>query len=65
VAKSVALTCHCEFPPKLIRPYVRGDELHPNFGPPEDRVFRLYHDGGLVAPPGFCNEIGTLFPIAP
>lgn len=22
------------------------------------------HNGGLVAPPGFCKSIGTLYPIA-
>nr|WP_281722301.1 hypothetical protein [Nitrosomonas nitrosa] len=33
-------------------------------GPPEGRVFRPSHDGGLVAPSGLSNEIGTLCPIA-
>ena len=37
----------------------------PLFGPPEGGVFRLLHDGGLVAPSGLINEIGTLWPIAP
>ncbi len=37
----------------------------PNVGPPEGRVFRPFHDGGLVAPSGLISEIGTLWPIEP
>ena len=37
----------------------------PIVGPPEGRLSDLCHGGGLAAPPGFCNEIGVLWPIAP
>src|SRR5690606_41047623 len=38
-----------------------GVDLIPFFGPPEGGVFRLFHDGGLVAPSGLINEIGTIW----
>ena len=40
-------------------------DLPPIIGPPEGRVSGLDHGAGLGAPPGFCNEIGTLLPIDP
>jgi hypothetical protein len=51
-------------PPFRVR-VCSGFDLRPIFGPPDVRVFRLHHDGGLGSPPGFCNVIGTLYPIAP
>jgi hypothetical protein len=47
----------------LARP--RYGALRPKFGPPAIRVFRLCHDGGLVAPSRLSNEIGVFCPIAP
>jgi hypothetical protein len=41
------------------------DGLRPNFGSLAGRVFRLRHDGGLVAPSCFSSVIGGLLPIAP
>lgn len=58
-------------PDQLVRsakkPLPRGGRPDPIplFGPPEGGVSRLFHDGGLVAPSGLINEIGTLCPIAP
>ncbi len=37
----------------------------PFYGPPEGGVSGLFHGSWLVTPPGFCNEIGGLWPIAP
>lgn len=54
------LNCH----PAAIRASTVFDPI-PFFGPPEGGVFRLFHDGGLTAPSGLINEIGTLCPIAP
>ena len=51
-------------PSFISRVYSRFD-LPPIVGPPEGRVSGLYHGAGLGAPPGFCNEIGTLLPMDP
>jgi hypothetical protein len=58
------LTCHCEFPPGWIR-------VRPIMNRPQTLdQYRLEFSGfiqgcGLIAPPEFISEIGTLLPIAP
>ena len=39
--------------------------LSPFSGPPEVRVFRPFHGGGLAAPSWFSMVIGAFCPIAP
>jgi transposase len=43
----------------------RDDDPRPFSGPPEAGVSGHLHGGGLGAPPGFCSEIGGLWPMAP
>ena len=38
--------------------------VRPFIGPPDVRFSSSDHDGGLAAPPGLCNAICTLYPIA-
>jgi putative transposase len=56
---------HVPLPILPTRPGPLGGDPRPFSGPPEAGVSGLSHGGGLGAPPGFCNAIGGLWPMAP